>query len=428
MHDSESPRMVSRKRRRFSAAISALAAAIAASLGLPTTTGAATNPLSRSTIPSPSHQTTLKSVDCPSASRCWAVGFYTNSVAAQLNEALRFNSGKWSLVSLPQPGGEKRTSQNELLKVTCPSPIDCWAVGEYRNSVGAELNEALHFNGQKWSSVSLPQPGKSSRRRDANELLGVTCASASDCWAAGFYERHAAVLNETLHWGGKKWVVVSAPQPRGTRRGAVNELFDVTCSSRFDCWAVGHTVTLRSAEENEALRWRGSHWAVAKTPQPGGTGAQGDASDLFGVSCRSPSHCLAVGDFETKVHPLLNQALRFTGNKWHRLSPPQHGRIGNTLASVWCASVSSCWAVGSYRAVNHARRQYTRNEALRWNGHGWAAFSVPEPGGTTGATDHELLGVTCVSASNCRAVGSVLSSHGSLNEATHWNGRNWSSR
>ena len=59
------------------------------------------------------------------------------------------------------------------------------------------LNEALHWNGRKWSSVKVPQPGGAAR--DAvNALLGVRCGRSGTCWAVGFYFKgslgHARVL------------------------------------------------------------------------------------------------------------------------------------------------------------------------------------------------------------------------------------------
>src|SRR5437660_1670166 len=87
----------------------------------------------------------------------------------------------WSIVASPNGA-----ISNELYGVTCASASDCWAVGDYFGSVDRQtLTE--HWNRTSWSIVASPDSGTL-----ANKLYGVTCASASDCWAVGDY------LNDNL--------------------------------------------------------------------------------------------------------------------------------------------------------------------------------------------------------------------------------------
>jgi hypothetical protein len=50
--------------------------------------------------------------------------------------------------NVPEPG-----TDSELAGVSCASAKNCWAVGDYQSSAGAGLNQALHWNGRKWSQV-----------------------------------------------------------------------------------------------------------------------------------------------------------------------------------------------------------------------------------------------------------------------------------
>lgn len=93
-----------------------------------------------------------EAVACTSASRCWAAGDYTNSSGATRNEILRWHAKIWTEVSAPQPGGTASTDQNNLFWDTCVSSSDCWAVGYIVNTAGDTLNQALHWNGKRWSS------------------------------------------------------------------------------------------------------------------------------------------------------------------------------------------------------------------------------------------------------------------------------------
>src|SRR5207253_10400789 len=63
---------------------------------------------------------------------------------------------------------------------------------------------------------------------------GVTCVSASDCWAVGYYNNVSAYQTLIEHWDGSSWTTVSSPNTNPTQQ---NLLRSVTCVSASDCWA-----------------------------------------------------------------------------------------------------------------------------------------------------------------------------------------------
>src|ERR1700760_2337443 len=77
----------------------------------------------------------------------------------------------------PQPG-----TRSELLGITCLATTSCWAVGDYNNSAGGQLNQILRWNGRHWTRASTPEPGDTGSG-DYNRVLGVTCTRPGDCWA-----------------------------------------------------------------------------------------------------------------------------------------------------------------------------------------------------------------------------------------------------
>ncbi|HEY7429680.1 MAG TPA: hypothetical protein VH641_02990 [Streptosporangiaceae bacterium] len=81
----------------------------------------------------------------------------------------------------------------------------------------------------------VPTPGS------GGELRGVFCTSRSNCWAVGGYNMLSmtAVVNQTLHWNGKKWTLAHPPNPAGTSSGDANFLGGVRCTSARNCLAVG---------------------------------------------------------------------------------------------------------------------------------------------------------------------------------------------
>ncbi len=154
---------------------------------------------------------------------------------ARLNEALHWNGRAWSLVSTPDPVGTSGTASQQLFGVACTSAKNCWAVGGTGVLGGAGLNEALHWSGGKWKSAPVTDPGGTSGSVN-NVLHGISCPKASDCWAVGTARNSSgATTNQGLHWSGGRWASVAAPSPGQTSGMLLRLLSAVTCSSAADC-------------------------------------------------------------------------------------------------------------------------------------------------------------------------------------------------
>jgi hypothetical protein len=326
----------------------------------------------------------------------------------------------------------------------CVSGSDCWAVGLVVNRAGARLNQAMRWNGTRWRHVFTPDPGGKAGG-DEQELARVSCVSAADCWAVGVYTNTSSMTrtNEALHWNGKRWKLISTPNPGGTRRSRQHELLGVSCVSRSDCWAVGAAAvfgvrpgafaaaTPGGAALNQVLHWNGRRWSSVAVHDPAGkTGSV--SNGLEGVACVKASDCWAVGIFRTKAGAILNQAQRFNGKKWKLVSTPSPGEksggtglptLSRQLPAVACPSAKACRAVGSYPN----RSGLTLNEALRFNGKKWSVMSTPDQGGKSTLESDQLSGIACTAPSDCWAVGAFSgNSGGLLNQALRWDGKSWS--
>jgi hypothetical protein len=396
-------------------------------------------------VPVPGTSSGLSEVFCVSAANCWAVGEYakvSGTSAATLNEALHWNGHTWSAVAVPSPGstGPGAGNVSLLTGVRCTSSTNCWAVGYYLKS-GAELNEALRWNGHHWSQVATPNPGgtSSSSNFHFSILSSVTCVSASNCWAAGEYGRVVGGIaevmrNEVLHWNGSKWATASVPDPAGTALGNANTLYAVRCASAASCWAVGTLGTVGNPSQfrNEVLHWNGSKWGVITVPSPGGT-ASSHVSYLYGVACTSVSNCWAVGTYGKVGTPntYQNQALHWNGHHWSLVFTPQPDGTGagaaNSLEDVTCPTAVNCWAVGNYGSIDSTGAGMILNQALHWNGHHWSLVSTPDPAGLADSNSDRLYGVRCAAVRDCWAVGDAQTfGKARVNQALHWNGGKWS--
>ena len=145
--------------------------------------------------------------------------------------------------------------------VFCTSRTSCWAVGAQNGAGGVGLlNQAMHWNGSKWRKASVPNPGGTGTD-SLSELFAVRCVAKANCWAVGVRSSGSAQLNEALHWNGKKWTAVRTPNPGGKGNGKISELDDSTCVTATDCWAVGDfgSGTQGPTEKriNQVLHWNG---------------------------------------------------------------------------------------------------------------------------------------------------------------------------
>ena len=202
------------------------------------------------------------------------------------------------------------------------------------------------------------------------------------------------------------------PQPGGSE-GA--QLQAVRCVSSSNCWAVG-----AYRRRSEALHWNGQRWALVSAPSPGAF-----STVLQSVSCTSSSNCWAVGIASNGTRdnptPALTVALHWNGRVWSVVRTPSPGgaESGDTsgLLGVACVSAADCWAVGS----RSSGAGNVVNLVLHWDGSTWSAASTPLP-----LDRSALSSVRCISAADCWAVGFDSSDAPGFNEALHWNGDIWS--
>jgi hypothetical protein len=393
----------------------------------------------------------LEAIGCTSAKSCWGVGDdgqFTTGGGKTDNEVLHWNGKKWITVAVPSPGkADNGRTSSGLNALSCTSARSCWAVGEATGTSG-DLNESLHWNGRKWSTVAVPD--LSSGADIFNDLTGVSCTADANCWAVGLYE-NGADLNETLHWNGRKWLTVPVPEAGGTASRSFSELAADFCVAATDCWTVGYAQKSGGPEVNQIVQWAGKKWAVPSAPavpsvmlesvaalSKGYAWAVGSVIEhwngrtwslvpgartkcavfLEGVAARSASLAWAVGycGKAGSHRPIIE---RWNGHHWSvQPSPVTPASAVSQLNGVTDTSPSSAWAVGAYKSKGR-----TIPLIERWNGHTWKSQASPEPSPQGVA----LYGVTALSTTTAWAVGYVLGSSPTeaLSLAERWTGHGW---
>src|SRR5260370_4923554 len=219
---------------------------------------------------------------------------------------------------------------NDIVALTCVSNSDCWGVGRQRaGSIWQTLIE--HWNGNSWTLVSSPNTSTS----DDNFLYGVACTSATQCWAVG---NHSIVSNFGFaqplieRWDGTSWTIDNSLQTSPEQQDAI--LSGVTCNSASDCWAVGLYV-LTDFNQTLVEHWDGTSWNVVTSAN---TSAR-ESNRLSAVTCTSASDCWAVGfrDVGTPVNvapPCATRSEHWAVTSWPTVLSPHAPSHPSVVPSV----------------------------------------------------------------------------------------------
>src|SRR5262249_55335171 len=129
-----------------------------------------------------------------------------------------------------------------------------------------------------------------------------------------------------------------------------------------------------------------------------------------------PTACAAVGAYQNAVGVGVTLAEVWDGVSWTvQPTPNPAGATSSELIDVTCVSSSQCIAVGDY--FNAAGVDVALVET--WNGASWTIQPTPNPAGATATL---LRRVSCTTATACTAVGNSVDGSGNLTLAERWNG------
>ena len=154
--------------------------------------------------------------------------------------------------------------------------------------------------------------------------------------------------------------------------------------------------------------------AVVSSPARSAAAATPGGGQLLGVSCTGPNFCMAVGTVTGSSTTLTES---WNGQVWSIVPSPSTSGQADILAGVSCVSSTDCVAVGSAGSSVLVET---------WNGFNWSIVSTPVLGDTA-----DFVSVSCTDSISidCVAVGSIRSADTGENLvplAESWDGTTWS--
>jgi hypothetical protein len=295
----------------------------------------------------------VRAVSCPSSGNCGAGGFYVTTSAEQafvVNES----GGTWGQAEeVPGLAALNTAGDADLSSVSCPSPGNCTAGGFYSSTSSAEQGFVVDETGGTWGQAQ-EVPGLAALNAGKAEVVSVSCASAGNCAAGGFFQsssttQQAFVVNES---GGTWGQAEEVPGLAALNTTADPEVESISCPAPGDCAAGGY---YNGAGQGFIAEETTGVWAKAR-PVPGlralNTGGQAEVESL---SCASPGDCAATGPYydssgeqafvASRRHAVWGKAEEVPG-----LAALNVGSGGATGGVAWvsCASPGNCAAAGQY--------------------------------------------------------------------------------
>ncbi len=274
--------------------------------------------------------TRLLGVDCPSETRCLAVGNHQSAEGPSVLSEL-WNEGKWTVQTTPVPS---ESTSSELAAIGCNNTAECMAVGSAVIG-GVKKAIAMEWNSPTWTLRTVPIPEGAT----SSQLDGVDCNWSNFCVAVGRYTTSGGTIKSLVMFWNGSWSLQSVTDPEGA---VESTLLDVACTHTPNrCTAVGGWKNSAKEQFTLAYRFNGSStWTLQSTPNPSGS----TASVFQDVSCATETSCTAAGSGSGSTRTL---AEKWNGTSWsiQGTSNPGGFSIVSSFFGVSCRS-TTCIGVG----------------------------------------------------------------------------------
>jgi hypothetical protein len=349
------------------------------------------------------HGGTLSEVSCSSPGNCAAAGQYTDRSGRQQGFVVSEKKDSWGrAIEVPRLAALNTGGNAEIMSLSCGSAGNCAIGGYYTNSSrrGRAFVDSER-NGSWGKAMQVPGAAGLSGASGSVTLDSLSCPSAGNCAAGGNYSSDGdhqgfVVSEKNGSWGR----AIEVPGLAALNNGTLAGISSVSCASAGNCDVTG--TYDNGAPEAFVVSEKNGSWGTA-IEMPGGF----VPATFWSVSCPSAGNCAAAGysgsvTNEASSGPLVVSEKNGTwGNAALVAGTTADGR--NAALSVSCASAGNCVAGGSSApSIEEPYQAFlVREKGGSWGTsfgiRGLAALNV---GGSAGVSS-----VSCETARNCAAGG-----------------------
>lgn len=310
-------------------------------------------------------------------------------------------------------GGAVGTGESATFtSISCTSPGNCVAGGNYRTTGGGRLAMvATQINGT-WGApqrITLPSGATTVPRNQSASIDSVSCPAQGYCVAVGSYAGSGNGSLAVSEVAGAWQTATMLPSVSGELTGG-GVLDSVSCTSFGNCVAVGTSTLSRGVIEPTIATETSGAWSKPVLP----TLPNGDdqtRSTRLSVSCPAAGECVIAGTDYPSNGPVLPLIIPENNGRWQTAETlgPLSGALADSnqaisLGAIDCAAVGQCTAVGNDRTASGAS-----GFALVDSSDNFTEVDLPYPTGSvgflTGDPDLGLAAVGCAAPGDCAAAG-----------------------
>jgi hypothetical protein len=360
----------------------------------------------------------VASVSRVSGGVCLAGGYYAEHGKTTQGFVVTERGGRWSQArAVPGLAALTPSGQDAQVETVSCAPGYC-AAGGFTGGDGFVVTE----RDGRWGSAQVPPGLAALNTGQAAAVTSVSCPSAGNCAAGGFYQTNMLDSDDALpveafvvtHASGKWGQAEEVPGSDKLNGGGDASVLSVSCSSAGNC-STGGFLQPGDFESCDpagrrpaAARLRGSFVASARAGLWGGAQylTNPGMNQVSSLSCTAAGDCTAGG---IASNPLQESPLAWVvterGGKWG--VPEQVPAVAklaraananeSAVTSLSCWSPGNCRAVGYYYSTNsgHSHVFVVNQRTGRWG----AAEQMP---GTTALNLGKLAQVTTASCTRPR--------------------------
>jgi len=360
----------------------------------------------------------VTTVSCAAAGGCAAGGFYFDAFGGQEAFVVDETDGSWGTATeVPGTAILNNGGAAQVSSVSCATAGNCTAGGTYADDQHFIHAFLVDETNGTWGNA-FDVPGMATLNSGDAKVNWVSCPTAGDCTAGGFYHDslhhpQAFVVDETNgSWGN----AVEVPGTAALNVGGAAVVNSVSCATAGNCSAAGsyrdgsdHSQAFVSDETNGT-------WSTAiEVPGTAALNGNGPAA-VRTVSCAATGDCSAGGYYTDGSSNLQAFVVDETNGIWgtatevpgtDALNAGGSGR----LVSVSCAAAGNCSGGGYYVDGYGSEQAFVVDET---NGTWGTAIEVPGTAALNKRGNAKLNSVSCGSAGNCAAGGAYSGRFGQL--------------
>jgi hypothetical protein len=239
----------------------------------------------------------IGSVSCASAGNCSAGGQYVDSSGGGQAFVVSQVNGIWrTAMQVPGTAALNTGGGTWISSVSCASAGNCSAGGSYGDGSGhTQVFVVSQVNGTWRTAIEVPGTA-AFNTGGAGDIYSVSCASAGNCSAGGAYWNgswHAFVLSQ-VH--GIWRTAIEVPGTAALSQGGA-WIGSVSCASAGNCGAGGWYQAGSGHSQAFVVSQVNGTWRTAIQVPGTATLNQGGAAWLVSVSCASAGKCSAGGGY-----------------------------------------------------------------------------------------------------------------------------------